>query len=266
MNTSHERLEVLSMMTAGVLADRLTICKTRAVRTSAQSQVGQPSQMARGFTRFELLVLLGCLTLLAGLGLPALAGRTTPRSERVVCVNNLRQIGMAWQMWAGDHDNTYPFQLPPTRGGTQGRALAYEHSRVISNELKNVQLLICPSDERTITTNFQSLLRDESVSYFIGTDALPELFTTFLGGDRNISGGGVTTCGQAGSITVNGYPPASWGSMRWRTDIHAGSGNVLMSDGRVEPVSSKALGPLASTTLDAGQDNHSLIPNYRPPG
>src|SRR6185295_17865716 len=61
----------------------------------------------RGFSRLDLLAVLGCLTLFAGLVLPVLAGRTTPRSERVVCVNNLRQIGMAMQMWAGDNGNAY---------------------------------------------------------------------------------------------------------------------------------------------------------------
>src|SRR5206468_12952254 len=115
-------------------------------------------EKARGFSRLELLVVLGCLALLAGLGRPALASRTTPRSERVVCVNNLRQIGMALQMWAGDNGNAYVDHVPVSRGGTQGRTLTYEHYRAISNELGSVQLLVCPSDDRRAPTNFQTLV------------------------------------------------------------------------------------------------------------
>jgi hypothetical protein len=199
--------------------------------------------------------------LLAGLSLPALAGRAGPRSERLVCVNNLRQIGMALQMWAGDNGNTYVDHVPVLRGGTQGRALTYEHYRAISNELGSVRLLVCPSDDRTATNSFQALARNESVSYFLGTDALPELFNTFLGGDRNINGGSAGSCGLAGAIEITRFPPNSWTSMNWgATNIHTGSGNILESDGHVEQVSPNGLGSLASRTLDSGQDNHGLFP------
>jgi len=121
--------------------------------------------------------------------------------------------------------------------------------------------LVCPSDiTRRAATNFQSLFRNEQVSYFLGTDALPELVNTFLGGDRDIRGGTSATCGLAGNIQITAFQPPTWSSMAWSKTNHVGSGNILEGDGRVEQVSSKALGQLASRTLDNGQDNHALKP------
>ena len=57
-----------------------------------------------GFTLVELLVVIAILSVLASLLLPALAG-AKERARGVVCVNNLRQTGIALQVYAGDHDD-----------------------------------------------------------------------------------------------------------------------------------------------------------------
>lgn len=55
----------------------------------------------RGFTVAELLVVVAILGLLAGLLLPALAS-AKERARRIGCVSNLRQLGIALQMYAHD--------------------------------------------------------------------------------------------------------------------------------------------------------------------
>src|SRR5260370_37182444 len=57
------------------------------------SQHSAPSRQA--FSRLELTVVLFTLALLAAEALPVLAG-TRPRADRITCVNNLRQIGKAF--------------------------------------------------------------------------------------------------------------------------------------------------------------------------
>lgn len=55
-----------------------------------------------GFTLTELLVVIGVLTILASLLLPALA-RAKATAAKVVCLNNLRQLQLAWQLYADDN-------------------------------------------------------------------------------------------------------------------------------------------------------------------
>src|SRR5205814_3313856 len=63
-------------------------------------------------TRTDLVMLLGGALLLFAVCLPALGTRVTARSGRVQCVNNLRQVGVAWRMSATGLNDTFPFQVP----------------------------------------------------------------------------------------------------------------------------------------------------------
>jgi len=66
------------------------------------------------FTRIELLF---CLLGAALLVLPAISLLASNKSEsqRVICFNNLRQIGRAFQQWANDHNEKFPWQVPSRR-------------------------------------------------------------------------------------------------------------------------------------------------------
>ena len=78
------------------------------------------STRADGFTLVELLVVIVTVALLATLLLPALAG-TKPNSQSFQCLENERQLTLAWQMYAEDNNdllppNDYPYKTTYTIG------------------------------------------------------------------------------------------------------------------------------------------------------
>src|SRR5213082_669185 len=67
----------------------------------------QPGPPARAFTLVELLVVIGIIALLISILLPSL-NRARETANRVKCASNLRQIGQAMLLYAGENKGNYP--------------------------------------------------------------------------------------------------------------------------------------------------------------
>src|ERR1051325_2286632 len=63
-----------------------------------------------GFTLVELLVVVAIIGILAGILLSALS-RSKARAQGIFCMNNTRQLTVAWVVYADDHSGRLAYNL-----------------------------------------------------------------------------------------------------------------------------------------------------------
>jgi len=122
-------------------------------------------QKQRGFTLIELLVVIAIIGILAAMVFPVFA-RARESARKAVCLSNVKNIALAFQMYLADNNDTYPpaenrrevldyFNLCP--GGQafdpvapclvgEERANPYIRIAVVLDEyIKNREVWLCPS-------------------------------------------------------------------------------------------------------------------------
>jgi len=219
-------------------------------------------------------VVITVIAILASFLLPSLA-RAKEQARRVNCVNNLRQIVIAYRVFALDRDGYFPWHTDPSEGGTYGTAAGqgWRNGLAISNEIVKPRLLRCPSDAATNPTAFNwsdhadgfanSANQNNALSYFTGLDGYEQIPVTLIAGDRNIAGSVSAHCESVcpkpgvAARDIN----KQINSVAWTNGIHGFQGNIGLSDASVAKVNTADLRLLAVDALAAIKAGPERAPN-----
>ncbi len=227
------------------------------------------SKTKQGFTLIELLVVICILFILAAM-IPCSFTSAKPKAQRIQCVNNQKQIGIAYRIWAGDNGDKYPAQTlrTATNAGwadfanmTNAGPYCWSNYSIMQNELgQTTKILNCPADDRFRAKDFNDF-GNKNISYFMNPDANDNFPLSILGGDRNLTPGSKPQHdygfspddGSGNDVILQTNSPVCWSLKMHSADNSVGAGNILMGDGSVQLCSSaRFMTDYQCNALDAG--------------
>jgi prepilin-type N-terminal cleavage/methylation domain-containing protein len=134
-----------------------------------------------GFTLVELLVVIGVITILASLLLPAFSAATA-RVRMTSCLNNQRQLGIAWALYASEAGDRLPLNLggaangihrsPPGCWVTGSASHDADPATITKGTLfpyaQSLAIYRCPADHSLVDGTSTPRLRSVSLSIYMG--------------------------------------------------------------------------------------------------
>ncbi len=192
---------------------------------------------AKAFTLIELLLIITIGIVLAALLVPVNGHR--PQARQAVCLSNLRHNTVGFWVWAGDHDQRFPWQFSTNVSGTQewiesGSPLP--QFQTLSKIQREPHGLRCPADRMRLSASSFNSLSETNISYFVNADAVSTnaQTATILLGDRHLSLNG-------GSVRPGLFVLARNANVNWTRELHANGGGLAFVDGHAQFVKTHKL-------------------------
>src|ERR1700722_5091028 len=214
-----------------------------------------PIRNAKAFTLIELIGVTVVVVVLLVFIIPR-PNRSHSNAPRITCVNNLKEIGLAYLVWANDHNDRFPASDSASDGGwiesltsaDQGFR-CWTNYAIMANELGQVpKLLICPADKRKPANTWPNFA-NTNLSYFVGVSADEKHPQSQLAGDRNLGAGTKSDrnfgfspeSGQGNDVAIQ--TNSQDGPVSWSLKMHSrgnsdGAGNIMLADGSAQQVTS----------------------------
>ena len=212
-------------------------------------------QRRTAFTLIEMIVVVVVVLILVTLFMPLSPRSAKPKARRIMCLNNLKEIGTAYGIWERDHGDFVPAQQLAANGGWKERLtnanqgpICWTNYALMTTELGlDPKLVVCPADERRPAKDFKTDFKDNThLSYFVGVGANDTYPQSIAAGDRNLGSGtkpdpdyGYSPkSGQGNDVAIPITGPASWSLKMHSAGNPLGAGNILLGDGSAQQASS----------------------------